>query len=187
VNRGFARLVYVVVLAVALSACTSSPAPTAPVSPPPPTTAAPSPSPTAVALVTHHLGQVTFVTPANWQVVIPREWMAPVGPELFLSNGAIADPCPSEFVSVETCLRPLAGLPPNGILVRLEGTAIAVPNNYTPPPTTMPPDSLCRGLGGELQIFAHISRGPNASACLRGPDLASNESAFLSFVTSFHE
>lgn len=185
-NSRFAPLVYAVVLAVVLSACVSSPAPTAPVStPPPPTTAAPSPSPTAVALVTHHLGHATFVTPANWQVVIPRMWITTIQPRLFLSTDPISDPCPSTFIEGYACFTPLAKLQPDGILVTVDDSVGLMLKTYTPPPTTSPPAAWCRQLGGDLQVDARLGGG-FAHACIRGPDTASAASAFLAFVASFH-
>ncbi len=81
---------------VLIAACGPVPGPTASPEPSPTATPSPSPSPTPTVAfeVTHQIGGLSFITPADWQIVVPRRWTEP-GPTLFLSNVPIADPCPT--------------------------------------------------------------------------------------------
>jgi hypothetical protein len=149
-----------------------------------PTTAAPTTAAPTVgsALVTRTFGTLSIVMPANWQVVSPVVWARPVGPFLFLSDTPIADPCPTAFATGDVCWMPLAALPPDGILVTLGGSAFPVPPT---PVSVLPLTDTCRALGGEKQLGAGFT-GFGVSACLRGPDLATNEALFRSMVDSIH-
>jgi hypothetical protein len=175
------RLIAAVSL-VLLAACTALPVPTPTRSPAQSPTATPTPSPTAAAEVTQHVWGLSFVTPASWHLVEPRVWTYPVGPRLFLSSAAIADPCPSVFLQAQ-CLKPLAELPPGGILVTFGGSATLNPPNPTPIPIALLAGGLCAEIGGERELRASFP-GFGVTACLRGPDLAANDAAFRRLVAS---
>jgi hypothetical protein len=133
--------------------------------------------------VTWNLGGVSLVTPAGWHLVVPRVWTAPVGPRAFLSNVAIADPCATVFVGGDACWKPLASLPPDGILVTLSGSATLGLPGASPVVTTHRPGPVCASLGGDEEMGAGFP-GFGLGACLRGPDLAAGEAAFRDLVAS---
>jgi hypothetical protein len=151
-------------------AVTGSPAPTP----------SPSSSPSAVALVTRDLGGVSITMPADWQVLSPKVWIMPMGPTLFLSNAPIADPCPTEFAKGDACRKPLVELPPNGIVVTMGGSAVPGLKYAV---IVRRVDQTCSEMGGERELGAAFL-GLVASACLRGPDLASSEEMFRQMVAS---
>ena len=150
---------------------------TAQVTASPVTTASPQPA----AMIPHAFGSLSFMAPADWQIVLPKVWTAPVGPRVFLSNASISDPCPTEFS--DACWRPLAALPPTGILVTIGGSATAQPFDATPEVIVDSVSEICRTLGGERQLHASFA-GFWVTGCLRGPDLATNETAFRELVAS---
>ncbi len=156
----------------ASAAVTASPAPSA--------SAAPSPSPSASAIVTRILGQISVTMPADWHVLWPKVWIMPMGPTLYISNAAIADPCPTQFEKGDACMKPLAELPPNGILVTAGGSAVAGVQYAV---IRRPVDQTCSAIGGERELGAAFL-GMVVRACLRGPDLASGEDAFRQMVAS---
>ena len=90
-----------------------------------------TPTATPVPDITRQFGDLSFVTPADWNIVVAREWSAPIGPRLFLSNAPIADPCAAASLAQE-CWKPLAELPADGILVTLSGSALLGLPNPTP-------------------------------------------------------
>lgn len=140
-------------------------------------------SPGGSALVTRHLGDLSMVMPADWKVLWPRVWIAPVGPRVFLSNAPIADPCPTAFLNGDECWKPLTELPPGGILVTVGGSAILGASDSSPVVTSRPVGQVCKALGGEREMGAVFS-GFGITACLRGPDLAASEAVVRDLVAS---
>jgi hypothetical protein len=147
------------------------------------TTSSPTPSssPSDTGDVTHDFGVFSIVTPASWHV-ITRTWTNPPGPFLFVSNAVIADPCPTTFLGAQ-CLEPLAQLPPEGIVVTFDGSAGSGLPNPTPIPMAAPLGSACLAMAGEREQ-AVLFPGFGVTACLRGPDFTTNESAFARLVAS---
>lgn len=185
---GLTSLAALVVVAVLLGAAlltrasgpvaTRGPSPSASASAPVP----PSPS-VGVHPMTWEFGSMSLVTPPGWQLVAPHVWTAPVGPRAFLSNAPIVDPCPSTLVSWVACQKPLAFLPPGGILVTMEGVAEAIPSNKAPVVTTHQPGPVCAALEGDVELSA-IFPGFGLDGCVRGPDLAAGEATFRGIVAS---
>ena len=170
---------------VLLAACTADvSAPPSPASPSPSATPAVEPSPTASAadLVKLSVGDRTFSAPASWQMVRPRRWTAPVGPILFLSDAPIADPCPVVFLDAG-CWKPLEILPANGIVVMFSGAAVLSPPNPSPMPREIEVRDWCKEIGGEREMSTNFP-GCTIEACMRGPDMATNESLFVGLVSS---
>ncbi len=119
--------------------------------------------------------------PAGWYAIRPHIWTLPVGPQLFASNVPIADPCPVEHLSADACQRPLAGLPENGILVTLNGSAVLMATKNFGIITTTAASSVCASLGGDVAMWAPVNGGL-LSACIRGPDIAEFANAFRQIV-----
>jgi len=144
-----------------------------------------TPSPLSSAAVpderTIGLGPFSIVVPSSWHMVTHTVGTTP-GPFIFLGNVAIADPCPTKFLGVQ-CLRPLAELPPDGIVVTFDGSTTTKLPNPTPIPTNEPLGSACAGMAGEREL-AVLFQGFGVTACLRGPDFAANEAAFNRLVAS---
>ena len=140
-------------------------------------------SPQGSALVTRELGGLSIVTPADWQIVLPRVWTAPIGPRVFLSSSPISDPCPNAFTAGDACQKPLAALPPNGTLVTIWGSATVQPSDASQAVAAGPAGQTCAALGGERALRAAFP-GFVITACLRGPDLATNEVLFRAMVAS---
>ena len=154
------------------------PSPTATTSSP-----VPSSSPSSVTETTHQLGSFSIVTPSNWQLLAPNAWTRPIGPFLFISNVAMADPCATSYLGPEKCLTPIAELPPDGIVVTFAGSATPSPPNPTPVPTSEPLSVACMTMGGDRQLGVGLP-GFGVSACLRGPNFAENEAAIERLVAS---
>jgi hypothetical protein len=139
---------------------------------------APSPNPEVVG----SFGEWAFKMPSTWNVVWPHIWTAPVGPVLFLSDAAIADPCPTQ-PGPTSCWLPLTQLPANGILVTFSGSAVLRLPSASPVPTVRKAGWPCLDVGGDEEIGTMFP-GFGVNACLRGPRLASNEAAFRHFVST---
>lgn len=145
-------------------------------------------SPTVPDERTIGLGPFSIVVPSSWHMIThavestPAASFTPAGPFIFFSNVAIADPCPIKFVGAQ-CLRPLAQLPPDGIVVTFDASATSPLPNPTPIPTIEPPDSACAAMAGERELGVRF-QGFGVTACLRGPDFAANETAFNRLVAS---
>ncbi len=183
-----------VALAVALAACAvtpPSPSPAVTASPPrspaslsPSSVPSPSPYPVPVDFVEVPFDNGTFMAPASWHVLTPRIWTAPVGPLLFLSDAPIADPCPTEARAAATdCWKPLATLPPGSILVTFAGSGTLQLANPTPKPSEIAPQDWCAEIGGDHESVTRFP-GYVVSACLRGPDTATNQALFAGLVAS---
>ena len=178
------------VVVVALSAFVSRSPSAGPGAASPSTVGTPLPtaSPTVTASLTNpadvlrDFGDLSFVAPANWGILIPHVWTAPIGPRLFLSDAPIADPCPTDFRGIQ-CWLPLTELPPDGILVTFGGSAILTLPNPTPVPIARSADGQCAQIGGERQ-YAVALQGFAVDACLRGPDFDTNAAAFSRLVSS---
>jgi hypothetical protein len=152
-----------------------------------PVTASPTTAPSTLGsvLATRTFGDLSIVMPADWQVVSPKVWTEPVGPRLFLSNAPISDPCPTAFAPGDACQKPLAALPPDGILVTFSGSATLGLSHAHTAVIVFPPTDTCAALGGERELGTGFA-GFGVSACLRGPDLATNEALFRGLVASVH-
>lgn len=152
----------------------------------------PSPSPLASPSATDErtiwLGPFSIVVPSNWHMIshavesTPAASFTPAGPFIFFSNVAIADPCPIKFVGAP-CLRPLAQLPPDGIVVTFDASATSPLPNPTPIPTNEALSGACAAMAGERELGVRF-QGFGVTACLRGPDFAANEAAFNRLVAS---
>jgi len=142
----------------------------------------PTPMPTPSAVVTTFFGSMSFVMPASWQEVTPRVWTVPVGPRLFLSNAPIADPCALSERGPE-CWKPLAELPPSGILVTFAGSATTTLPNPSPVAQEIAVSGWCQEIGGERALTSNFP-GFGVIACLRGPNLAANEALFDQLLIS---
>ena len=169
-----------------LTGCIASPEPSTSVqsiaSPQPLPSATPARSPATGAVVATSFGGVSFVMPASWQEVRPRIWGMPAGPRLFLSNASITDPC-AVSPRGEECWKPLAELPPDGILVTFTSSAGLMLPNPSPTPHEIVVGGWCEEMGGERSLESSFL--PFAfSACLRGPEFATNEALFAQVLSS---
>ena len=143
-----------------------------------------SPTTTPAAVVESSYGNISWVMPASWKKVIPRVWTAWVGPLVFLSNARIIDPCASSF-RVNACRKPLTKLPPDGILLTFQGSAVVLPpNSKVPVKVAVRRD--CQDMGGELE-FVNFFHGVVIDVCLRGPDFTANEALFQQMMSSMKE
>lgn len=167
-----------ILIPILLTACAAPAQPSA--SAPPSSTTGSAPTPSAV--VRSSVGGMSFAIPASWQEVRPRVWTMPVGPRLFLSNAPIIDPCASSFRG-DKCWKPLAELPSDGILVTFAGSGTAEISSPSPVPQEIAVSIGCREMGGERELATSFL-GFGISACLRGPDLATNEALFDQFLSS---
>ncbi len=149
-----------------------------------PTASSPSPvpSPSGVAEVTFQLGPFAIVIPSYWHMITRTVGPTGAGPFIFLSSAAIADPCPTKFLGAQ-CLRPLSQLPANGIVVTFDGSVRSTLPNPTPIPTIEPVGSACAAMAGERELGVGF-QGFDVTACLRGPDFTTNETAFERLVAS---
>jgi hypothetical protein len=147
------------------------------------TTLSPSPlsSPSATDERTVGLGPFSIVIPLSWHMVTHTVGTTP-GPFIFLSNVSIADPCPNKFLGAQ-CLRPLAQLPPDGIVVTFDGSATSPLPNPTPIPTSEALSGACAAMAGERELGVRF-QGFGVIACLRGPDFTVNETVFNRLVAS---
>jgi len=169
-------------LAFVLAGCTSVSVPTPVPATAPPLTHAPTLTPSPNPEVVGSYGGWAFKMPSAWNVVWPQIWTMPVGPGLFLSDAAIADPCPTQ-PEPTGCWLPLTELPANGILVTFSGSAVLTLANQSPVPMVRKAGQPCLDIGGDEEI-ATLLRGFGVSACLRGPNLASNETAFRRLLST---
>lgn len=142
----------------------------------------PLPSPSGRDERTFQLGPFSIVIPSSWHMITHTVGSTPAGPFIFLSNVAIADPCPSKFLGPQ-CLRPLAQLPPDGIVVTFDGSATSSLPNPTPVPANEPMGGACAAMAGERELGVRF-QGFGVTACLRGPDFTANETAFNRLVAS---
>ena len=145
-----------------------------------PTTTA---SPTEPGLVTRDLDGLSLLMPADWKVVRPHVWILPTGAFAFLSNAPISDPCPTTFLTDDACWKPLGSLPADGILVSLVGSALLQRADASPAVIAGPVGQTCAAMSGERELHAQFSVFV-VTACLRGPDLATNEAIFRELVLS---
>ena len=137
--------------------------------------------PTPAGEQTYQFSGLSMHLPADWRVVEPHVWTAPVGPRLFISSAPIADPCADKFRTAD-CWRPLAELPENGILITFAGSAVASLPNPTPVPIEQVASGPCGLLGGERELVASFP-GYSVSACLRGPADQANEAVYRAILT----
>lgn len=142
----------------------------------------PLPSPSGKDEITFQMGPFSIVIPSNWHMITHTVGSTPAGPFIFLSNVAIADPCPIKFLGAQ-CLRPLAQLPPDGIVVTFDGSATSTLPNPTPIPTNEALGGACAAMAGERELGVRF-QGFGVTACLRGPDFTANETAFNRLVAS---
>jgi hypothetical protein len=144
--------------------------------------ASPLPSPSGTDEITFQLGPFSVVMPSKWHMVTHTVGAPPAGPFIFLSNVAIADPCPVKSLGAQ-CLRPLAQLPPDGVVVTFDGSATSSLPNPTPVPAVEPMGGACAAMAGERELAVRF-QGFGVTACLRGPDFTANETAFDRLVAS---
>lgn len=172
---------------ILVAACAVSPQPTLPGQATPSAAASatpaptPAPTPTANRLIAMGVAGMLIVVPASWHEFSPKLTVMPFGPFLFVSNVPIADPCPLEFRGRE-CWKPLAELPPDGILMTFHGSAFGGIEDSTIV-HQLAVSTDCRDIGGEREVDAWIGTF-GIVACLRGPDLAASEALTVQLVTS---
>jgi hypothetical protein len=126
---------------------------------------------------------LTLALPAGWQVVLSHIWDSRGGPRAFLSDAAIADPCPTSVMNDLACWEPLSVIPPGRMLVTVD--AIETGHLPAPEPTirTLAPDSICAALKGDATLTA-VFRGFALNACAREPALEVAAATFRAIVDS---
>jgi hypothetical protein len=134
---------------------------------------------------------LSFTHPADW-TAYPFRWAGALHfqPMLYVSSQPVHDPCRTKG-STTACAWPLRRLRPNGVLITWEnrgfpgfalasqpGSAIRVGGRSAKRLAARP--GACAAIGGNLTIEYAIAQPTadnwtEATACVRGPDLAQNE------------
>ena len=145
-------------------------------------------------------GFLGFSHPAAWKAS-PFSWAGELHfqPMLYVSTQPVHDPCRTRG-DATVCTWPVHRLQPDGVLITWEnrgspawslesapGSAIRVGGRSAKRLATRP--GACAAVGGDLTIEVAIERPvadnwTQATACLRGPDLAQNESRVDALLAS---
>jgi hypothetical protein len=145
-------------------------------------------------------GFLSFSHPAAWQAS-PFRWTGELHfqPMLYVSTQPVHDPCRTKG-DATVCAWPVHRLQPDGVLITWEnrgapawsldsqpGSVLQVGGRSAKRLATRPGD--CSAIGGDLTIEVAIAQPQpdnwtEATACLRGPDLAENESRVDALLAS---
>jgi hypothetical protein len=172
--------------ALALASCTTTPAPSTTASRA--SSAPPSfQSTPAGGLVTDSVGRVSITHPVSWRLAVgPPAVAGGYVPLWYLSTVPLAiKPCPTPDATTHEfngCPFPAPSLPVEAVVMTIEpnpGLDAMVPPNVT----SEPADGACHSAGGERQILSVVG-GVVVAACLKGPDLDTEEAQVRASIAS---
>jgi hypothetical protein len=151
-------------------------------------------------LVTYSNSFLSFSHPAEW-TAYPFRWSGALHfqPMLYVSTQPVQDPCRTEG-DTTTCTWPVQHLEAGGVLITWEnrgspgwslesqpGSAISVGGRSAKRLAVRP--GACARIGGDLTVEVAIAQPmadnwTEATACVRGPDLAGSERAVDAMLAS---
>jgi hypothetical protein len=148
-----------------------------------------------------NVGSLSFLHPRTWHETRYAVRSSFSDLIVYLSTAPLHDPCVTTGETT-TCGRPLAKLSPGGVVVSWNNIGFPHVGPEIPHPNTTiggqpadlevtrPGSGMCTGLSQDETVTADIAR-PHGNhyemvACLRGPDLARNETLVRSMLASTH-